>query len=192
MVSKTMNWGGSRTILRVDVSLLSYGSAQFAPQQIKSGIPQGSILGPILFSIYINDLPNCFLQSKIILYADDAVLFYADSKIGNISTVLNKNLKQLQSWTYLNKLCIHPVKTECVLFGTQPRIASASLLGGPFSLFHGAKPINQAQHYKYLSLLIDANLNFKQHVDKLQQLKYICSGWFCLHNVKGSWGSIAF
>ena len=45
-----------------------------------------------LFLIYINDLPNCSLQSKILLYADDAVLFYADCKIGNISTVLNKDL----------------------------------------------------------------------------------------------------
>ena len=66
-------------------------AAQSAPQQIKSGVPQGSILGPIFFSIYINDLPNCLLQSKILLYADDAVLFYADSNIGNISTVLNKD-----------------------------------------------------------------------------------------------------
>ena len=136
-------------------------SAPFVHCQLRS------ILGPILFSIYINDLPNCLLQSKILLYADDAVLFYADSNIGNISTALNKDLKQLQSWTHLNKLCIHPVKTEYVLFGTQQRIVSATLSDGPFSLFLGDKPINQAQHYKYLGVLIDANLNFKQHVDKL-------------------------
>ena len=100
-----------------------YGSAQSAPQEIKSGVPQGSILGPILFSIYINDLPKCLLQSKILLYAEDAVLFYADCNIGNISTVLNKDLTQLQSWTHLNKLCIHPVKTEYVLFGYPFRLA---------------------------------------------------------------------
>ena len=144
-----------------------YGSAQSAPQQIKSGIPQWSILGPILFSIYINDLPNCLLQSKMLLYVDNAVLFYADSNIGNVNTVLNKDLKQLQSWTHLNKLCIHPVKTKCVLFGTQQRIALATLSDGPFSLFLGDKLINQAQHYKYRCVLIDANLNFKQHMDKL-------------------------
>ena len=57
------------------------------------------------------------------------------------------------------------MKTECVLFGTQQQIASAS--DGPFSLFLEDKPINQAQYYKYLGGLIDANLNFKQHVDKL-------------------------
>ena len=81
---------------------------------------------------------------------------------------MNKDLKQLQSWTYHNKLCIHPVKTEYVVFGTQQRIASATLSNGPLSSFLGENPINQAQHYKYLGVMIDANLNFKQHVDKLQ------------------------
>ena len=58
------------------------------------------------------------------------------------------------------------MKTECVLFGTHQRIASVTLSDGPVSLFLGDKPINQA-HYKHLGVLIDANLNFKQQVDKL-------------------------
>ena len=53
------------------------------------------------------------------------------------------------------------------VFGTQRRIASTTLSDGPFNLFLGEKPINQAQHYKYLGVLIDADLNFKQHVDEL-------------------------
>ena len=135
---------------------------------IKSGVPHGSILGPILFSMYINDLPNCLFQSQILLYPDDAVLFYGDSNIRKISTFLNKDLKQLQSWTYHKKLCIHPVKTEYVVFGTQQRIASATFSNRPLSLFLGDNPINQAQNYKYLGVIRDANLNFKQIVDKLQ------------------------
>ena len=59
------------------------------------------------------------------------------------------------------------MKTEYFLFGTQQRIAWATLSDGPFSLFLGDKPINQAQHYKCLGVLIDANLNFKEHVDKI-------------------------
>ena len=59
------------------------------------------------------------------------------------------------------------MKTECVLLGTQQRIASATLSNEPCSLFLGDKPINPAKHYKYLGVLIDANLNFKQHLDKI-------------------------
>ena len=59
------------------------------------------------------------------------------------------------------------MKTEYVVFGTKPRIASATLSNRPLSLFHGDNPINQAQHYEYLGVIRDANLNFKQHVDKL-------------------------
>ena len=74
------------------MSIYVYGNAQSVPQQIKTGVSQGSTLGPILFSIYINDSPNCLLPSKILLHVDDAVLFYADSNIGNISTILNKTV----------------------------------------------------------------------------------------------------
>ena len=58
------------------------------------------------------------------------------------------------------------MKTKYIVFGTQQRIALATLSNGPFSLFLGEKLINQAQH-KYLGVLIDTNLNFKQHMDKL-------------------------
>ena len=101
--------------------------------------------------------PKCLLQSKILLYTDDAVLFYADSNIGNISTVLNKDLKQLQSWTHLNKLCIHPVKTEYVLFGTQQRtnrrtkflsLYQVIFHCSPFKAFNMPKKTNKQKYLK--------------------------------------------
>ena len=105
---------------------------------------------PFCFQINTNGLPKCLLQSKILLYEDDAVLFQSDSNVGGISTVLNKDLNQ-----------------------TQQRILSATLSDEPFipfSLFLGDKPINQAQHYKYLGVLIDANLNFKQDFQELETI----------------------
>ena len=59
------------------------------------------------------------------------------------------------------------MKTEYIVFGTQQRIGSAALVEGPFSLFLREKPINQAPHYKYLRVLIDANHIFEQHLGKL-------------------------
>ena len=123
-----------------------YGNVLSTPLQMKSGVPQGSILGPILFSIYINDLPDCLHQSNILMYADDAVIFYTNPSIEEIKSVLKNDLENLQTWTSCYKLCIHPVKTEYVLFGTQQRLSSAERL----NLYLGDKIIKQVQHYEYL------------------------------------------
>ena len=122
-------------------------------QSVVHGVPQGSILGPILFSMYNNPTDPTLCEWCCPHF------FYADSHIGKISTILNKDLKRLQSWTHHNNLCIRHVKIQNVAFGTQQRIASrATLSDGPFL---GENPKNQAQHHTYLGVLIDANLNFK-------------------------------
>ena len=72
------------------------------------GVPQGSILGPLLFIVYINDLPSLDLQSKVILYADDTVLYYSSKDIKDLENKLNADLVALSRWFYDNLLTIKP------------------------------------------------------------------------------------
>ena len=69
------------------------GGVLSQPQQVVSGVPQGSILGPLLFSLYVTDLPNCLQAANVLMYADDTVIYYAASDANQLLQVLNVELK---------------------------------------------------------------------------------------------------
>ena len=94
------------------------GGVLSQPQQVVSGVPQGSILGPLPFSLYVTDLPNCLQAANVLMYADDTVIYYAASDANQLLQVLNVDLKFLLDWSTKNDLFIHPKKTEYVIFGT--------------------------------------------------------------------------
>ena len=85
---------------------------------INSGVPQGSILGPLLFLIYRNDLPQALNETDSYLYADDKCIFYQDKNVEKIERVLKKEFLSLCEWFIDNKLSIHfgDNKTKTVFF----------------------------------------------------------------------------
>ena len=89
---------------------------------ILSGVPQGSILGPTLFLLFINDLPLCFEHCSSDHYADDATVHTKDSSVNSIEHNIMYDLKNAIKWSKPNKMQLHYGKTTCMLVGTRQRL----------------------------------------------------------------------
>ena len=87
---------------------------------IKCGVPQGSILGPLFFLLYINDLPQCLSKTKPRLFADDTNLTAAGESINDVEVAMNSDLENLRKWLIANKLSLN------VAIGSKPMIKSIS------------------------------------------------------------------
>jgi len=86
---------------------------------IKFGVPQGSLLGPRLFTIYTNDLPDHVKDGFILMYADDTTIYTIGSSVDQVILSLNGLMAQISMWSTLNKLTIHPAKTEAMILKKQ-------------------------------------------------------------------------
>lgn len=131
---------------------------------IKCGVPQGSILGPLLFLIFINDLPNCFNSGTAAMYADDTTVTFSADDTASLEFQINKELESLDKWLIVNKLSLNVSKTEFMLVTTRQKRA---FINEALSININGKPISQVKSAKTLGLHIEETLSWSKHIEHI-------------------------
>ena len=123
------------------------------PGIVNCGVPQGSILGPLLFLCYVNDMPMS-VKCKLLLYADDSTLIISGSDPKVIADTLSFELNSCRQWLIDNKLSLHLGKTESILFGSKRKLRKVT----SFEVKCNNEVIQNVNSVKYLGLQIDNDL----------------------------------
>ena len=141
------------------------GATESKFNEIKSGVPQGSVLGPILFLLYINDLPLHVKHSQIALFADDTTIHGSSKSLESIEENMQKDLDNINKWCDENKMKINENKTNCMLLGTNQRLANLSKT--TLDLKVNDIALDNVKNQKLLGVEIDSHLDYNVHLDKL-------------------------
>jgi len=158
---KALDWFKSYLYRRKQY--VQYYSSSSDIQTIPCGVPQGSVLGPLLFIIYTNDLPNCLSDSKAILFADDTTLYVSSNNIKTLYHSVNSELESLNDWFRSNKLSLNIGKTHYVLFKHNQMPIPENM-----KIKIGDGYIKQNDFAKFLGLYIDSKLNWHEHLSHLK------------------------
>lgn len=133
---------------------------------VQHGVPQGSILGPLLFSIFINDLPLHISNNNVTcsLFADDGTLDFSASDVSDINQTLQVSLHEVSEWCATNHMLPNPTKTKCMLVTTRQK---HQLNPSPLSLSFASQPVHQVRQQRVLGITIDDQLCWQMHIEQV-------------------------
>ena len=131
------------------------------PQYVKSGVPQGSVLGPFLFILFANDIGNFIGKGQINCYADDAVIYTTGKTVQEAKEQLQECINAVEYWYTENKLKVNVNKTEVMIFGTPQKLAS--IREDDICIKFGDTRLKIVNYFKYLGIELDKSLSWNNH-----------------------------
>lgn len=168
LLSKLYNYGIRGTVwdwfkdyLNNRQQFVCIGYSQSSLHSIDCGVPQGSVLGPLLFLIYVNDICNCTHDCSIKLFADDTNAFIYDTCIVDLFSRANSVMQSMNNWFTANKLSLSLEKTCYTVFTNRKDITT------DHKIKLGNHVICRIKHCKYLGVVLDEKLSWREHIEYL-------------------------
>ena len=147
--------------------------------QINSGVPQGTILGPLFFILYVNDLLTTMPEHTILSYADDTAIISTGNSWNEVQVGMNNYLKIVADWLALNKLSLNVDKTIYITFGIYYDSVPAN-----FDIFIDKRKLKRVESCRYLGIIFDCNLKWDKHIDFIiKRTKYLIFVFYKLSQV---------
>ena len=150
--------------------IVKYNGVHSEEMEITSGVPQGPVLGPLLFLLYINDIQHCSELLSIILFADDTNVLYSNTCLKTLNDVVQIEMNKISNWLNVNKLSLNTSKTKFILFRSKNKQPKHSL---KFQINNNF--IKQVKNTTFFGIVVDEFLTWCDHIDLVSKKIIKCA-----------------